>query len=56
MNRATIVLAVTVLMAALLGGCSTAIGFGDEDGFGVKTTIAKDGKIFALEGTDGNGR
>jgi hypothetical protein len=39
-----------------LAGCSSTIGFGDDDGVGLRSSIGKEGKIFVVEGTDGNGQ
>lgn len=53
MRYARILLALSLLM--IVGGCTTSVGFGDDPGFGVKTVVAKDGKIVSLETTDGDG-
>ena len=48
-----------LLFALLIGlcGCTSAVGFGDDDnGLGVRSSVAKDGKILMLEPTDGNGK
>lgn len=50
--------AVLLVGLLLLGfsGCSSSLGFGDEDGVGLRGTIGKDGKILAVEPTDGEGK
>jgi predicted small secreted protein len=49
--------ALAAASAAMLAGCSTSLGFGDEeDGVGVKSSVAKDGKILVVEPTDGEGK
>jgi hypothetical protein len=46
-----------LLMLTWAAGCTSSIGFGDdEDGVGVRGTVAKDGKIVDVETTDGAGR
>ena len=47
-----------LLLIGLLfvAGCSSSLGFGGDEGLGVKGSIAKDGRIVALEPTDGDGR
>jgi hypothetical protein len=46
-----------LICLAMLAGCSTSLGFGDEeDGVGVKSSVAKDGKILVVEPTDGEGK
>ena len=39
-----------------LAGCTTSFGVGDDNGFGVNGTLAKDGKIASLDLTDGDGK
>jgi hypothetical protein len=39
-----------------LSGCTSSIGFGGDDGAGIKSSVAKDGKILMVEATDGDGK
>jgi hypothetical protein len=47
------ILLLNLLFAA---GCTSSLGFGGDEGVGIKSSLAKDGKIVSIEPTDGDGR
>jgi predicted small secreted protein len=47
--------ALVLLVLFVLAGCTSSIGFGDDDGVGIKGSLGKDGRIVCLEPTDGEG-
>jgi hypothetical protein len=51
------ILLLTILLISVdfIAGCSGSLGFGDENGVGIRSTVAKDGKLFAIETADGEG-
>jgi hypothetical protein len=46
---------VLLILVHFGSGCSGSLGFGDENGVGLRGTVAKDGKVFAIETADGEG-
>jgi predicted small secreted protein len=52
----TSILLLLCLCLLPLTGCTSAIGFGDDNGVGLKSSVGKEGKVFVVEATDGDGR